>query len=76
MSVDGENPKYNIIPTSIISAIKKSNSFDITGDIGIIRRGKYTFVIIPDALNKLLLELDRELEKYVHGTNAVKLKMA
>ena len=41
-----------------------------------IIRGKYTFVIIPDALNKLPLEPARALEKYVHGTKAVKLKIA
>ena len=76
ISVDGENPKYNIIPASKISAMKKSINFEITGEIGIIRRGKYTFVIIPDELNKLPLEPERAAEKYVHGTKAVKLKIA
>ena len=41
-----------------------------------IIRGKYTFVIIPDAPNKLPLEPARALENYVHGTKAVKLKIA
>ena len=41
-----------------------------------IRRGKYTFVIIPEAFSKLPLEADSEPEKYVQGTKAVKLNIA
>lgn len=56
--------------------MKKSINFEMTGAMGIIRRGKYTFVIIPDALNRLPLEAESAPAKYVHGTNAVKLNMA
>tara|TARA_B100000029_G_scaffold497957_1_gene566132 strand:+ start:753 stop:995 length:243 start_codon:yes stop_codon:yes gene_type:complete len=44
--------------------------------MGIMSLGKYTFVIMPDALNKLPLDTDKDPAKYVQGTKAVKLKIA
>jgi len=48
-------PKYAIIKRRMTKAIPKSISFDMTGAMGIISRGKYTLVIMPDAPNKLPL---------------------
>ena len=43
--------------------MQKSISLDMTGASGITSLGKYTFVIMPDELNKLPLELDNAPEK-------------
>ena len=60
----------------MIKEIMRSTSLDKTGYTGITNLGKYTFVIIPVELSKLLLDDDRAPEKYVQGTSAVKLKIA
>ena len=41
---------------------------------GIMILGKYTFVNIDVAFNKLELDPERAEEKYVQGTSAVKVK--
>ena len=64
-------PKYAIIKSKMTKAIPKSISFDMTGAMGMTNLGKYTFVIMPDELNKLPLELDNAPEKYAQGTRAV-----
>ena len=46
------------------------------GVIGIMILGKYTFVNIDVAFNKLELDPERAEEKYVQGTSAVKVKIA
>ena len=48
-------PKYAIIKRIMTKAIPKSTSFDRTGAKGITSLGKYTFVIMPEALNRLPL---------------------
>ena len=54
----------------------KSINFEKTGAMGIMSLGKYTFVIIPEALKRLPLDAESDPAKYVQGTSAVKLKMA
>tara|TARA_A100001015_G_scaffold236585_1_gene268869 strand:- start:1275 stop:1430 length:156 start_codon:yes stop_codon:yes gene_type:complete len=47
----------------MIKAIPKSTNFDKTGTKGITNLGKYTLVIIPVELNRLLVDSLSELEK-------------
>src|SRR3990167_9763014 len=58
------------MPINTRKATQKSTSPPATEDIGIINRGKYTFVIRLLLLTRLLLELVTPLAKSCHGKSA------
>jgi len=58
----------------MIKAMAKSTSGETMPDMGIIRRGKYTFVMILAFYTILVVERVSPSAKSVHGMRAAKLK--
>src|SRR3954469_19609015 len=76
MFTPGTYSYHNMSAASTVIATQKSTSLAKTPDIGIITRGKYTFVISCTWLTKLLADSSSAFWKYVQGTSAVILKRA
>ena len=66
----GKMPKKAIIRRSTMKASMKSTIPDRTAEIGMIRRGKKTFLIKFELPTRLLDELFNPLAKNCQGTNA------